>query len=68
MLAYTILTSLLSANSARAWNWPDNAINRTCAIQPRFESCQPDLVVDTCCSPVDGLVCPLPLLVLDTDQ
>lgn len=58
MLTYTVLTSLLSAAPAQAWNWPDNAVNRTCAIQPRFESCQPDLIVDTCCSPVDGLVSP----------
>jgi len=59
MLAYLVLTAFLST-SAQAWNWPSNAVNHTCAIQSRFESCQPDLIVDTCCSPVDGLVRPPP--------
>jgi hypothetical protein len=57
MLAYTIFTALL-AKPALGWNWPDNAVNRTCAISPRLESCQvpSEEIKDTCCSPVDGLV------------
>jgi hypothetical protein len=57
MITNTLLAVVvLLGPGVSAWNWPDNAVNRTCAIQPRFESCQPDLIVDTCCSPVDGLV------------
>jgi hypothetical protein len=61
----SILTAVLATIAVNGWNWPDNAVNRTCALQPRVESCQgksesesldKSLEVDTCCSPVDGLV------------